>query len=76
MLFELQQFDKVCVALQNQFGSSQEIARTYFNLISIFMSVNKVVCNRRTCEGRFRISTMPYVRDKSEENVSLQFITC
>jgi len=74
VLFELQQFDKVGVALQNQFGSSQEIARTYFNVISLSMSVNNVVCNVGTCERRFHISPMPYVRDKSEENFGLQFL--
>jgi len=40
------------------------------------MSVNKVVFNMGTCERRFRISTMPYVRDQSEENFGLQFLTC
>lgn len=76
MLFELQQFDKVGVTLQNQFGSSQEIAKTCFNLISLSMSVNKVVCNMGTCERRFHISPIPYIRDQSEENFSLQFRTC
>ena len=75
MLFELQQFAKVGVALQNQFGSSQEIARTCYNLITLSMSVNKVVCNMGTCERRLHISLMPYVRDQSEENFSLQFLT-